>query len=229
MIQQKLMDVPYLQNSAKMRMILITRWMIFIDAEALLAPDDVRSLLCNPKQNTFGLGYKGLDRNTLTPASGHVDLFGSKLKFRVENKNLSISGQAFGVGAFEDHDEDIYSREDMSQYDFALETPEERRRRRAKEEHDKRREKNKENCIDGFRISSSAAKLKRKHYSAPTLPENFEPYHISKKSRFEATSTNEEKQEVAAKGLSRHNLTISERQVLIEDDPSKIKENSKRH
>ncbi|ODM90945.1 hypothetical protein Ocin01_15736 [Orchesella cincta] len=61
----------------------------------------------------------------------------------------------------------FYSREDMSQYDFALETPEERRRKKAKEEHDKRRGKNKENCIDGFRISSSA-KLKRKHYSAPT-------------------------------------------------------------
>ena len=27
--------------------------------------------------------------------------------------------QAFGVGAFEDDDEDIYSKDDMSQYDFS--------------------------------------------------------------------------------------------------------------
>ncbi|CAL8086869.1 unnamed protein product [Orchesella dallaii] len=194
-----------------------------LEAETLLAPDDVRSLLCNPKQNTFGLGYKGLDRNTLTPATGHVDLFGSKLKFRVENKNMSISGQAFGVGAFEENDEDIYSKEDLSQYDFALETPEERRRKKAKEDQDKRRAKNKENCIEGFRIASSA-RLNRMHYSAPTLPPNFEPYHVVKKSRFETTDSNEEKQEVAAKGLNRHNLTISERQVLIEDDPNKMKD-----
>lgn len=63
------------------------------EAKALLAPDDVNALLCNPKENSFGLGYRGLDRNTLTPAGDHVDLFGTKLKFRMENKNLSISGQ----------------------------------------------------------------------------------------------------------------------------------------
>lgn len=62
-------------------------------ASSLLAPDDVSSLLCNPKENTFGLGYKGLDRNTLTTASDPSDLFGSKLKFRVENKKMSITGE----------------------------------------------------------------------------------------------------------------------------------------
>lgn len=62
-------------------------------AKTLLAPDDVNSLLCNPKENTFGLGYKGLDRNTLSSSTNDTDLYGTKLKFRVENKNLSISGQ----------------------------------------------------------------------------------------------------------------------------------------
>lgn len=62
-------------------------------AKTLLAPDDVNSLLCNPKENTFGLGYKGLDRNTLTSSKNDMGLYGTKLKFRVENKNLSISGQ----------------------------------------------------------------------------------------------------------------------------------------
>lgn len=31
--------------------------------------------------------------------------------------------QAFGVGAFEREDQDIYAADDMSQYDFALDTP----------------------------------------------------------------------------------------------------------
>lgn len=33
---------------------------------------------------------------------------------------MPISGQAFGVGAFEDDDDDIYAREDLSSYDFTL-------------------------------------------------------------------------------------------------------------
>ena len=37
-----------------------------------------------------------------------------------KNKKLSIHGQAFGVGAFEADDDDIYEREDMSRYDFSL-------------------------------------------------------------------------------------------------------------
>lgn len=33
---------------------------------------------------------------------------------------LSITGQAFGVGAFEEDDDDIYARDDMTNYDFNL-------------------------------------------------------------------------------------------------------------
>ena len=33
---------------------------------------------------------------------------------------IFFSFQAFGVGAFEEEDADIYSREDMSQYDFSM-------------------------------------------------------------------------------------------------------------
>lgn len=33
---------------------------------------------------------------------------------------LSITGQAFGVGAFEEDDDDIYARDDMTNYDFKL-------------------------------------------------------------------------------------------------------------
>ena len=33
---------------------------------------------------------------------------------------MKITGQAFGVGAYEEEDEDIYNRDDMSRYDFSL-------------------------------------------------------------------------------------------------------------
>ena len=58
---------------------------------SMIAPDDVNSPLYNPKENTFGLGYTGLDRNALL--SQRVDLFGPSLKFRVENRNMDIAGE----------------------------------------------------------------------------------------------------------------------------------------
>lgn len=110
----------------------------------------------------------------------------------------------------------------MSQYDFALETPEERRRKKALEDKQKRQKKNKENCIEGFRASSTSSKLRRKTYPAPNLPPNFEPIHAGKKSRFETSKTDNEMQEASSKGLGRHSLSITERQVLIEDDVNKM-------
>ena len=37
-----------------------------------------------------------------------------------KGRKLKIAGQAFGVGAYEEDDDDIYQRDDMSRYDFAL-------------------------------------------------------------------------------------------------------------
>jgi len=62
-----------------------------LDANVLYAPEDVESPLCNPKENAFGLGYKGLER--LTDSVGHIDLFGKPLNFRVEKKTLNITGE----------------------------------------------------------------------------------------------------------------------------------------
>jgi len=44
----------------------------------------------------------------------------TNLKTSDKNRKVNIRGQAFGVGAFEEEDDDIYSREDMSQYDFTI-------------------------------------------------------------------------------------------------------------
>lgn len=116
----------------------------------------------------------------------------------------------------------------MSQYDFALETPEERKRRKANEDKEKRKRKNnKENCLESFKPASVGA-LRRKVYPPPTLPPNFEPYHQRKSSRFEGTSkSTTDTNDAQSKGLMRHTLTISERQVLIEDDINTVSEQRK--
>ena len=41
----------------------------------------------------------------------------------LKKKGRGIRGQAFGVGAFEEDDESVYTQYDMSQYDFALDGP----------------------------------------------------------------------------------------------------------
>lgn len=44
--------------------------------------------------------------------------------------------KAFGVGAFEKEDDDIYTTEDVSRYDFFLESTSESKKRRLKEKHE---------------------------------------------------------------------------------------------
>ncbi|CAI5782600.1 patch domain-containing 1 [Podarcis lilfordi] len=82
------------------------------------APKDVVPVDLTPKDNVHGLGYKGLDPTKALFGSSeeHIDLFNPS----AENSNLrdlryskgrklGISGQAFGVGALEDEDDDIYA------------------------------------------------------------------------------------------------------------------------
>ena len=65
--------------------------------------------LCS-QDNYFGIGYRGLDRSSNGAAfsGGAADPF--SLKSGVAKKKFSISGEAFGVGVYEEDDEDVYSR-----------------------------------------------------------------------------------------------------------------------
>jgi hypothetical protein len=62
------------------------------------------------QDNYFGIGYRGLDRgnNGARPGAAAADAF--SLKSGVAKKKFSISGEAFGVGVYEEDDEDVYSR-----------------------------------------------------------------------------------------------------------------------
>ncbi|XP_059608725.1 G patch domain-containing protein 1 homolog [Phlebotomus argentipes] len=89
------------------------------DCEVTFAPDDFDTFTVSPKDNVFGLGYSGLARTpVLAKQRQNADTFAVMGK---NNRKMMISGKGFGVGALEDEDDDIYTRDDMTQYDFSLE------------------------------------------------------------------------------------------------------------
>lgn len=142
------------------------------------APDDYEPFRCKPKDNYFGIGYSGLDRRKVL--SGHINLFDTPA-FCVQDKNkkLSIHGQAFGVGAFEADDEDIYEREDMSRYDFAL-GPERKTKTRWSQDGPS---SSQTDCLEGF-IRAKERLENKKVFKPPELPKDFAPVHAVRKSRF---------------------------------------------
>lgn len=142
------------------------------------APDDYEPFRCKPKDNYFGIGYSGLDRRKVL--SSHINLFDAPA-FCVQDKNkkLSIHGQAFGVGAFEADDDDIYEREDMSRYDFAL-GPERKTKTRWSQDGPS---SSQSDCLEGF-IRAKERLESKKVFKPPELPKDFAPVHAIRKSRF---------------------------------------------
>lgn len=142
------------------------------------APDDYEPFRCKPKDNYFGIGYSGLDRRKVL--SSHINLFDTPaFCIQDKNKKLSIHGQAFGVGAFEADDEDIYEREDMSRYDFAL-GPERKVKTRWSQDGPS---SSQTDCLEGFTRAKERLENK-KVFKPPELPKDFAPVHAVRKSRF---------------------------------------------
>uniref|UniRef100_A0AC35TP31 G-patch domain-containing protein n=1 Tax=Rhabditophanes sp. KR3021 TaxID=114890 RepID=A0AC35TP31_9BILA len=79
--------------------------------------DDVKLPEFELKTNQHGLGYKALDHKVPYLGSSATKkndvIYGNKSK-------IGFRGQAFGVGAFEKNDDDVYSSFDMNNYDFEL-------------------------------------------------------------------------------------------------------------
>lgn len=140
-----------------------------------------------------------------------------------KNKKLSIHGQAFGVGAFEADDDDIYEREDMSRYDFSL-APERKSKTRWSDDNSKNLSSN---CLEGFILAKDKLKLKT-IFQPPVLPKDFVPVHIIRKSRFYPPIENVHR---AIENGKRKDLTAADRAKILEDTcsvkkPSEIYPNS---
>ncbi|XP_014242880.1 G patch domain-containing protein 1 homolog [Cimex lectularius] len=182
-----------------------------IDVNHLFAPDDVEMMFVKPKTNRFGMGYTGLDKNFML---GGVSKVQDTFRMMDNNKKLAIKGQAFGVGAFEDEDADIYARDDMSNYDFSLETVNSLKEKRRKERKEKKMlaiTSGGFGIIDGFVLAKKPPVLK-KYFPPPKLPPDYNGVHAVRKTRFGP----EHKNLPVIK--SKHLLTASDRAAILEDE-----------
>ncbi|XP_071612856.1 G patch domain-containing protein 1 isoform X2 [Heliangelus exortis] len=160
------------------------------------APKDVMPVDLTPKENFHGLGYKGLDPSqALFGASGreHLNLFtgasedSSNLLGDLRHskgRKLGITGQAFGVGALEEEDDDIYATETLSKYDTVLKdeepgdglygwtAPKQYKSKKRSEKEVKYIGK----ILDGFSLASKSS-TPSKTYPPPDLPRNYRPVH----------------------------------------------------
>ncbi|XP_065361226.1 G patch domain-containing protein 1 homolog [Calliphora vicina] len=96
--------------------------------EITFAPEDCELPPCYDKQNSYGIGYEPLSRKTvlggnlMVKPTEHINLFQALEAVGKNNQKISFTGQAFGVGALEeDDDEDVYALDDMTRYDYTLE------------------------------------------------------------------------------------------------------------
>lgn len=176
------------------------------DSDILLAPDDIPSFVAKPKVNTFGLGYVGLNPlGALEMKKRDFLLFEPTLALTDKKKKLAIAGQAFGVGAFEDEDEDIYARDDMSRYDFELGGP------KAKKSNNMLA-LGAPDVLDGF-VRATKRDPEYTNYPAPKLPKDFVPIHRTGKSRFDVKP----KTDAELRGLGRHDLNANQRAAMMQD------------
>jgi G patch domain-containing protein 1 len=134
------------------------------------------------------------------------------------NKITTSLFQAFGVGAFEDDDEDIYGREDMSQYDFSLDSE----TTTSKQKHQVTEPAFANyagNILIGFILGINAT-TQKKHFPPPALPQGFEPVHAPRKSRFQPApkeGKGKESLKPRKKGVVRPNLTATDRALILSE------------
>ncbi|KAM9182936.1 G patch domain-containing protein 1 isoform 2-T2 [Mergus octosetaceus] len=159
------------------------------------APKDVMPVDLTPKENVHGLGYKGLDpTQALFGVSGreHVNLFADSedpsnslgdLRHN-RGRKLGITGQAFGVGALEEEDDDIYATETLSKYDTVLKDEEPGDGLygwTAPKQYKSKKRSDTEvkyigRILDGFSLASKSS-APNKIYLPPDLPRNYRPVH----------------------------------------------------
>ncbi|XP_048040948.1 LOW QUALITY PROTEIN: G patch domain-containing protein 1 [Megalobrama amblycephala] len=169
----------------------------FAPENVTFAPKDVIPVDFTPKVDSHGLGYRGL--NPLQAlggesGSGHINLFtlhsdrttslfGDRKSGR--QRRGGIGGQAFGVGAMEEEDTDIYHKDSMSNYDtvlggeepgdglFGWTAPQQYTR---KKNDSKRDVAYSGRILEGFTLASQVTEIKTV-YPPPDLPRDYRPVH----------------------------------------------------
>ncbi|XP_030566828.1 G patch domain-containing protein 1 homolog [Drosophila novamexicana] len=193
------------------------------DEDITFAPDDYEPMFYTPKDNRFGMSYSGLSRapvlsksSTIAAPMQHINLFGH-LEESAKHKQLSIRGQAFGVGAFEEEDEDIYAKDDMTRYDFSLadKQPKQKKIKHVQQRH----------VIEGFSEDKSDTTHNKPYVI--DLPRDFQPRNwLLRRSRFAPLDAQRarkiaEETEHKKAGLGRHDLNPEQRAQLLGESQAK--------
>lgn len=196
------------------------------DEELVFDEDELDSIFDNFKTNRFGLDYKGLDKGnffTIVGADAPIiqNNYGSLSTFTMVDQNkkkMTIKGQAFGVGAFEEDDDDIYGKDDMSKYDFRLDTQKENAPSKSSKVVER-------SYISGFSDASKAIRIKSKNIFKVALPFDFEPRNwLKRKSRFgpEVVPSTSQIKGPSDKVIGRHDLTPDQRGQILGDKKDSI-------
>jgi len=183
------------------------------DEEITFVPDDFDPFIANIKDNTFGLEYSGLKPSSTSLK--HLNLFEPfQLYDKKTKKKFSISGQAFGVGALEEDDDDIYAMDDMSNYDRTLGGEKNKSTKKVSKPVDA-------SIIEGFsRATISDCNIR---IFSVDIPRDFEPRNwLQRKSRFAPLSKDkikviESQNKHKVLGLGRHDLKPEERGKLLNE------------
>ncbi|XP_074523404.1 G patch domain-containing protein 1 [Halichoeres trimaculatus] len=167
----------------------------FAPEDVTFAPKDVVPIDFNPKVGVQGLGYRGLDPGLALLGGGaaeHIDLFRPQSESRSQlfggaqrgSRRGGVAGQAFGVGALEDDDEDVYHRDSMSRYDKVLggeEPGDGLFGWTAPQQYKKSKDKSRDasylgKILEGFTLAQKPAEEKT-IFPPPDLPRDYRPIH----------------------------------------------------
>uniref|UniRef100_A0A3Q1IT03 G-patch domain-containing protein n=1 Tax=Anabas testudineus TaxID=64144 RepID=A0A3Q1IT03_ANATE len=163
----------------------------FAPENVTFAPKDVTPVDFSPKVGVQGLGYRGLDPGLALLGRGaaeHLDLFRPESETRSRlfggtqkgSRRAGVAGQAFGVGALEDDDEDVYHRDSMSRYDTVLgeeEPGDGLYGWTAPQQYTKKRDATYlGKILEGFTLAQKPDEEKTV-FSPPSLPKDYRPVH----------------------------------------------------
>lgn len=193
------------------------------DEELVFDDDEFDAMLDNLKSNRFGLSYQGLDKGDFFTTVGaeapiiqnNFSILPTFTMVDQNKKKVTIKGQAFGVGAFEEDDDDIYGRDDMSKYDFRLDS-------KSEKSTAKNLKSIQRDFIAGFNdATKSLARITPKNIFKVQLPFRYEPRNwLKRKSRFGpeiGATTSAAIKGPSDKPIGRHDLTPDQRGQILGD------------
>ncbi|XP_015248319.1 PREDICTED: G patch domain-containing protein 1 [Cyprinodon variegatus] len=167
----------------------------FAPENVTFAPKDVTPVDFTPRLGVQGLGYRGLDPGLALlgrVTDEHVDLFKPQSETRSRlfgdrqrsSRRGGVAGQAFGVGALEDEDEDVYHRDSMSRYDTVLKDEEPGDGLygwTAPQQYTKQKDRSRDasylgKILEGFTLAQKPLEEKT-IFPPPILPRDYRPVH----------------------------------------------------